>query len=221
MELSYWEARWNKDKTGFHMPGGYPGLKSHWQDLSLNPAPNILVPLCGKTPDLVQLEEYGASVAGVEISKKAVRDFFKEQNRPYETHTFAEFSIYRSGSIELWQGDFFKFPGHRAPMFDLVYDKAALVALPPERRKEYVRKIIGLSGRKGSILLHHFIYPQEQMPGPPFSVSSDEIESYFSTRYHIKILEKNSLPAANFPPFQRRGLQSPLEERLLYITPAS
>lgn len=220
MELSYWEARWNKDKTGFHMPEGYPGLKNHWHELSLKPNPDVLVPLCGKTPDLVQLESYDASVTGVEISEKAVRDFFKEQNRPYERQSFGEFSIYRSGSIDLWQGDFFKYPVHRASAFDLIYDKAALVALPYDKRKSYARKIINLSGRNGAILLHHFIYPQEQMSGPPFSVTEDEIDDYFSASYCIKLLEKNRLPAAQFPPFQRRGLQSPLEERLLYITPA-
>lgn len=218
MELSYWESRWRKGKTGFHMPGGYPGLRTHWNDLKLRANPVVLAPLCGKTKDLVQLESYGASVVGIEISKKAILDFFNENNREYETNTFAEFTIYRSKNVELWQGDFFKFPAKKYPGIDLIYDKAALVALPPDMRKRYSEKIISLSENNTQILLHHFIYPQEQMPGPPFSVPDSEVRELFGAHFEIKTLEADTISSDKFPPFQRRGLKSDLTERLLQLT---
>ncbi|CAN5185684.1 thiopurine S-methyltransferase [soil metagenome] len=221
MELSYWESRWRKEKTGFHMPGGYPGLKIYWNRLSLDANPCVLVPLCGKSVDLVQLERFGTTVLGVEISEKAILDFFDEQNRLFETDSHGNFIIRKSNRIEIWQGDFFKFPANKCPQLDLIYDKAALTALPPKMHEQYVNKICELAGSSATILLHHFVYAQEQMPGPPFSITESEILRLFSNLYEIKMLEENTIPAENFPPFQRRGLKSPLQERLLCMSPHS
>ena len=218
MELSYWESRWKKDKTGFHMPGGYSALKSHWPKLTLPEAPAVLVPLCGKSADMIFMENQGAHVTGVEISEKAVRSFFKENDRNFETDTYADFTIRRSGNIQIWQGDFMKFPDTKGG-FDLIYDKAAIVALPPKKRPLYADKVLSLSGPGTQILIHHFIYPQQEMPGPPFSVGSEEIDSYFSHRFSSRLLEENEIPAGEFIPFQRRGLESPLTERFILMKP--
>lgn len=217
MELSYWESRWNKNKTGFHMPEGYPGLQKHWASLKLGRQPQVLVPLCGKSIDLITLEKIGADVIGVEISEKAILSLFDEHQRSYETESYAGFKIFRSGNINLWQGDFLKFPKQAVPGVDLIYDKAALVALPPNKRKAYANKLISLSCPETKILLHHFIYPQEEMPGPPFSVNTSEIEEYFSGKFTITLLEEDQIPSKRFKPFQRRGLKSPLIERLVFL----
>lgn len=221
MELSYWVSRWKKEKTGFHMPGGYAGLKNHWNQLKIGANPLVFVPLCGKSVDLVQLERFGATVIGVEISEKAILDFYDEQNRSYETDSHGDFIIRKSNHIEIWQGDFLKFPINKIPQPDLIYDKAALTALPPKMRERYVNKICELAGRTASILLHHFVYAQEQMPGPPFSITESEILRLFSNLFKIHMLEENTIPVDNFPQFQRRGLRSSLQERLLYMSPHS
>jgi len=218
MELSYWESRWKKDKTGFHMPGGYSALKSRWPKLTLPEAPAVLVPLCGKSADMIFMENQGAQVTGVEISEKAVRSFFKENERNFETDTYADFTIRWSGNIQIWQGDFMKFPDSKADV-DLIYDKAALVALPPEKRQTYTDKLLSLAGPGTQILLHHFMYPQQEMPGPPFSVGSAEINTYFSDRFSLHLLEENEIPSGEFIPFQRRGLESPLIERFILMKP--
>lgn len=218
MELSYWESRWRKNNIGFHMEEAYPGLRHHWDSLPVGKSPSVLVPLCGKSPDLLFLEQKGARVTGVEYAEKAVLSFFEEHNRPFEVVTRAGFRVYQSGNIELWQGDFMKFPGGSSSGFSLIYDKAALVALPPGKRAEYMQKLMALSGTTADILLHHFIYPQQQMPGPPFSVPGEEIRERFERDFTITMLEENHLPAKRFPPFQRRGLKSPILERFLYLS---
>lgn len=221
MELSYWESRWRKGKTGFHMPDGYPGLAANWDKLNLRDKPVVLVPLCGKSIDLITLEKFGAHVIGVEISEIAIMDFLDSHNWSYETDTYGDFTIYKAGEIEFWQGDFFKFPKNKLPVIDLIYDKAALTAMPPESRPRYAKTIKNLSGKATKILLHHFIYPQAEMPGPPFSILEAEIKNLFSENFKIQMLEENTLPAKNFPPFQHRGLVSPLIERLLCLIPHS
>jgi len=218
MELSYWQSRWKKDKTGFHMPGGYPGLQKHWHLLHLPSKPRILVPLCGKSADMLFLEEQGADVTGVEISEKAVRSFFSENRRDFDTASYADFTIFSSGRIQIWMGDFMKYP-HAKADFDLIYDKAALVALPPGKRILYAGKLLNLTRLGTQILLHHFIYPQEEMPGPPFSVGIDEVNGYFKEHFSFVLLDENQIPSGQFVPFRRRGLKSPITERFILLKP--
>lgn len=200
------------------MPGGYPALRKHWTALSLPKNPNVLVPLSGKTPDMLWLSNTGAFVFGVEISEIAIHSFFEESGRSFTTSAYSGFTIYSSGNIELWQGDFMKLPHKKLPPIDLIYDKAALVALPADKRRIYANKLLALKNPDTSVLLHHFMYPQEQMPGPPFNVSSSEIERYFADSFSISILEKNEIPPETLPQFQQRGLRSPMTERLLYLS---
>lgn len=219
MELSYWTSRWNKGNTGFHMENGYPGLIRHWSSLPVPNNPVVLVPLCGKSYDLIWLAEHSKKVIGCEISETAVLQFFSENNLTPATSTFADFTIYTSNNIEIWLGDFLKLPERKIPKTDLIFDKAALVALPPEMRKKYADKILKLSSSHTHILLHHFIYNQKEMNGPPFSVTHKEIEQLFGAFYTIKTLEKSELLLKNFKKFQNRGLKSELIEYLLLLSP--
>ncbi|MEX0662667.1 MAG: thiopurine S-methyltransferase [Balneolaceae bacterium] len=219
MELSYWQSRWRKNKIGFHLPEGYPGLQKYWHHLDITDHPVVLVPLCGKSIDMVWMEEQGGTVIGVEISEKAILDFLDENNREYKTNTFANFTIYQTGKIHLWCGDFMKLPKHKLPKINLIFDKGALIALPPKMRISYFYKIKELAGNSTKILLQHFEYPQNQMPGPPFSVSEEEIENAFKATFSIHLLESNNIKPETFPKFQRRGLNSIIVEQLLFLEP--
>lgn len=64
--------RWREGRIGWHQPDGNASLRRHWRGTG----PRVLVPLCGKTPDLVWLAEWGNEVVGVELSEIAVQSFF-------------------------------------------------------------------------------------------------------------------------------------------------
>ena len=53
-----WLDRWEKGRTGWHEVDGNSGLKAHWRASS----GSVLVPLCGKTLDLVWLAKRGHDV---------------------------------------------------------------------------------------------------------------------------------------------------------------
>jgi thiopurine S-methyltransferase len=218
MELSYWQSRWNKNKTGFHMPDGYPGLRIHWNSLEISADARVLVPLCGKTPDMAWLASKTAKVTGVEISDKAIDEFLSEYNLKAKKESFADFTIYKTRGIDLWCGDFFKLPAHKFNDTNLIYDKAALVALPEPMRKRYAEKICSLSSAQTKVLLHHFEYPQNEMNGPPFSVSEEEIDILFGRKFDIHVLEKNPLNIREYQKFLKRGLKSHLIEYLLLLS---
>ena len=46
---------------------------------------SIFVPLCGKTLDLIWLNEKGHTVMGCELSEVAAKQFFEENKIPYST----------------------------------------------------------------------------------------------------------------------------------------
>lgn len=199
------------------MPAGYPGLKRYWAQLDLPSNPTVLVPLCGKTVDMTWLEQQGATVIGSEISKEAILEFMEENKRDYSTESYADFTIYQTGDIQIWRGDFMKLPVTKLPTIDLIYDKAALVALPPDKRAPYMKKVLNFCSNDTRILLHHFEYPQEEMPGPPFSVPHTEVQSYIDSSFQTTILEANTIPLDNFEKFKRRGLQTPMKEQLIFF----
>ena len=60
-----WIERWQIGRTGWHEPQGNASLKRYW-DLT---GRRVLVPLCGKSADLLWLESQGNSVTGVELSE--------------------------------------------------------------------------------------------------------------------------------------------------------
>ena len=81
MDTTFWHDRWASNKIGFHRSAVNPLLEAHWASLGIVPASKVLVPLCGKSYDMVWLEEQGCAVVGAELSPVAVRDFFVEQDR--------------------------------------------------------------------------------------------------------------------------------------------
>ncbi|MEX2435617.1 MAG: thiopurine S-methyltransferase [Balneolaceae bacterium] len=219
MEISYWQSRWRKQHIGFHMEQGYEGLKTHFHKLNLPAKSTVLVPLCGKSVDMIWLDEQNMNVIGVEVSEEAVLQFIDEHNHTCSKKNFAQFTIYSSGNFQLWCGDFFRLPAHKISGIDLIYDKAALVALPPKMRVRYADKILGLCSPDTNILLHHFEYSQNEMKGPPFSVSKKEIHNLFDHFFTIKTLEQNDLDISKYPKFQKRGLKTTFTERFLLLTP--
>ncbi len=201
------------------MDESYAGLERHWSSIQFDNDPVVLVPLCGKTRDLLWLAQHCRTVVGVEVSEVALREFLEENKLTAEENSFADFKIFTTENIILWCGDFFHLPQQKLPVFDLIYDKAALVALPYSKRDRYETKLKELVSEKTQILLHHFEYNQDEMNGPPFSVPPVEIERRFGSLFSISVLERNELDLDNYKKFQKRGLQGNFIEYLSLLLP--
>ncbi len=55
MNISYWKNRWEKGNTGWHMDHVYSLLPKLWPQFNLPANAKVLVPLCGKSLDLLWL----------------------------------------------------------------------------------------------------------------------------------------------------------------------
>jgi thiopurine S-methyltransferase len=194
-----WLDRWKIGRTGWHEPMGNRNLQQHW---SLS-GRRVLVPLCGKTHDLLWLEEQGNDVVGIELSDIAVRAFFEENELTFEPVT-GSLPGYRAvdRSITLYCGDYFEF---RDAPFDAHYDRGALIALSADLRPRYARHTAALLDEAAAQFVITIEYDQAVCDGPPFSVGPEEILGHWPRLRRLASVED----IENAPPkFLDRGLQS-------------
>lgn len=172
-----WHNRWAENRIGFHLEDVNPLLVKFWPQVKPTREQKVFVPLCGKSEDLVWLSNKHDSVTGVELSKIAVRAFFAEHfYTPMVTTLNGEHELYQFDELSIYAGDFFTAP---LDNYELIYDRAALIALPPQLRPLYADHIRNLLSPNGKILLVGLDYVQTEMQGPPFSVPEQEVRSLF------------------------------------------
>lgn len=211
MEAEFWHNRWAKNAIGFHQPDVNPLLVKHWPTLGLEPGCRILVPLCGKSQDMLWLLAQGYGVVGIEFSQLAAKAFFAENAIVPRLTRETGFTRWSSGGLELLCGDFFDIKASDIGLCDGFYDRAALVALPADMRKDYAEHVTRLSGQSARGLLVTFDYNQEEMCGPPFSVPGSEVNQLFADQWNIHRLSSHDNLKAEGK-FRERGL-SRLEEQ--------
>jgi thiopurine S-methyltransferase len=209
MEPEFWHQRWASNQIGFHEDQVNAYLTRHYADLGLAPGETVFVPLCGKSVDLRWLADQGARVVGVELSPIAVESFFAEQGLRPRTSKEGAFEVWESGPIRLLCGDYFTLAPEDLAGVHVVYDRAALIALPPESRADYVAHLDRLLPGARRTLLVSLEYPQAQMQGPPFSVAAREVHTLFSTA-SVERLGAQDVLAEN-PRFREKGLTRLME----------
>ena len=205
MQAEFWQERWERGETGFHQGEINPYLRRYWPQLQIPAGSCVLVPLCGKSLDLLWLHDQGCRVVGVELSRLAVEAFFQEAGLVPQVSSCDALQRYAAGDIEVFCGDFFALTPDDVPDLAAVYDRASLIALPPELRSRYVRHLAGLMGNSARGLLISMDYPQAQMPGPPFAVAEAEVHRLYEGLAEIRSLALFDVLAQN-EHFCQRGL---------------
>ncbi len=99
-----WIERWQQGNTGWHELEGNAPLKQHWRGTGKH----VLVPFCGKSRDLLWLEEQGNKVAGVELSELAIAAFFDENELEYTVRD-GVLKVFQAKTrqITIYCGDYF------------------------------------------------------------------------------------------------------------------
>ena len=215
MDPDFWHARWHNNQIGFHLNQVNPYLVRYWSELDPQPESVVLVPLCGKSLDLVWLASQGYHVVGVEISPIAVESFFIEQKiDTVQQGEYRGFKVYSAEGLSLLNGDFFNLDSEFTEDVSLIYDRASMVALPESMRDQYAEKILELTRPGMRILLVTFEYDQEKMDGPPFSVHEAEVYRHYEQHFAIKKLASENILAES-PRFAARGLDKLVESVFL------
>lgn len=209
MEPTFWHKRWADNQIGFHQAQVNPELQAHWPKLGLAPGSRVLVPLCGKSLDMAWLAGQGHRVLGVELSRRAVESFFQEHGLVPEVEQQGAFEVWRSGDVELWCGDIFALRAEDLEACVGVYDRAALIALPPAMRERYMALLSTLLPSACKGVLVTLDYDQALLDGPPFSVADDEVRAGF-VGWRVERLEAREIIKES-PKFEQVGVPSLVE----------
>lgn len=179
MSPDFWQARWREGRIGFHEGKPNEHLVAFMDHLGLASA-RVLVPLCGKSVDLAWLAARAKEVVGVELVTTAVETFFAEQNLEAERRALGELTAFTCANLTIYAGDFFALTPSLAGTFDVCFDRAALVALPPALRERYVAQCRALSGPDTRTLLVTFDHDGPTTE-PPFSVPPDVVRALYTS----------------------------------------
>lgn len=204
MLAAYWFDRWREGRTGWHNDQPTQLLLKHWAALEIPPRDHVLVPLCGKSPDLLWLAAQECLVTGVELSPIAVEQFFSENKLIPHSRTQSDGEHWAAGCITIVNGDVFNLSEEIFASTRAVYDRAALIALPAPMRERYVREVYGKLPYGCRGLLISMDYPPHEMDGPPFSVNDEEVHRLFDPKWDVELLEREALPVSK-PPFSTHG----------------
>ncbi|WP_025857863.1 thiopurine S-methyltransferase [Pseudomonas sp. CHM02] len=216
MEPKFWQERWARNQIGFHLPEVNPYLQRHWPQLALAEDAQVLVPLCGKSLDLIWLASRGLRVLGVELSEQAVEAFFSEQNLVPRITRQGAFTVYQADRVEVWCGDFFALDADVLAGCTALYDRAALIALPPLMRARYAEHLNSLLPPGCQGLLITLDYDQAQKAGPPFAVTDDEVKVLFGSEWTLEALEEQDILGESWK-FVQDGVTR-LDERVYQLT---
>lgn len=207
MDPDFWHQRWRKDRIGFHQHRPTPLLLKYWPKLSLAHGSRVFVPLAGKSLDLAWLAAQGYRVLGVELSPLAVEQFFAEQGLTPQVHDSRYGRHYCAGDVELICGDAFALDAEVLSDCAAVYDRAALIALPPPLRRRYVHELHAQLPAGCRALLISLEYPQHEKNGPPFSVSEAEVRALYERDWDVQVLERRDFLACE-PRFAADGVSA-------------
>ena len=210
MQADFWLERWEQNQIGFHEEQINTHLQKFWGQLKIPVGSKIFVPLCGKSSDMLWLLSQGYQVVGVELSALAVASFFTENNLAARVTDETEFQRWEIEGLTIFQGNFFDLSNEELQGCCAIYDRASLIALPIEMRQQYVQHLREIVPAINHTLLVTLEYEQDEMQGPPFSVSENEVSSLFATANKIECLFAEDILQQN-EQFKQRGLTRLLE----------
>lgn len=189
MQPEFWKKKWKAGTLGFHQEKIHPALERWGFPLLEGTQSSILIPLAGKSWDIHCLASRGHQVTAVELSSLAARQFHTEHKRNAHVTQRGSFEEWSSERCSYLVGDIFGIHEAKLPPQDMIWDRAALVALAPEQRARYGPLLLSLLRPGGVLLLNVFRYPRGQKEGPPHSIEEHEVFSLYGHDAQIELLE--------------------------------
>ena len=175
MQHDFWHDKWQNNNIGFHQDQPHTLLTQYFRSLDLKPHARIFVPLCGKSLDISWLINQGYQIVGIDLSPIAIQDLISNLGLSFKEAQSGELTHYQHPQIELFVGDFFQLTAQQLGDVDAIYDRAALIALPPQMRSQYTQHLLDITKQAPQLLIS-LEYDQNSLKGPPFSVPEHECE---------------------------------------------
>lgn len=231
-DIGYWQQLWRSGSDSFTLEEPNANLTTHLEDLlpGRSNAPidprSVLVPLCGRSVDLVFLESRQRSVWGVDIAGAALQRFAQDHgggvasswkleghngSRAYHLRTLPRLTLVHADFLALRPRDYRDPEGaplsspladDDSPPFDAVWDRGGLTSMPPALRLSYASLLHGLL-RPGARALVEFLSPSTDL-----ALSEDAVTGLLAGAFtggRVSRLRRADVRAA-FPDFAPPGL---------------
>jgi SAM-dependent methyltransferase len=171
----FWDCRFAGDKTPWDCHGIPEKLKAY---LSQTKPGRVLIPGCGSAYEVAAFYAAGWSVMAIDFSPVAVA------RAKSLLGLIGEFVVL---------GDFFKHPLDEF-IFDVIYERTFLCALPPKLWEDYAVRMRQLI-RPGGKLIGFFLYGDEPEP-PPYPLTKVQAGELFGRDFTLTHDDPvtNSLP---------------------------
>ncbi len=211
MQAGFWLERWEQNQIGFHEQDINRHLQKFLSLLNIPPGSKIFVPLCGKSSDMLWLLSQGYQVLGVELSPLAVKSFFAENGLDARVLDCGPFQRWEIEGLNILQGNLFDLSSEDVSDCCAIYDRASLIALPTKMRQHYVKHLSTIAPAMSNRLLVTLEYDQDEMQGPPFSVTENEVRQLFATTGKVECLFAEDILEQN-DQFKQKGLTRLIEK---------
>lgn len=182
-----WLQLWRNSDTEFHQQAVNPLLARFWPRPQADQVRRVFVPLCGKSLDVIWLADRGYQVIGVELSPIAVRAFFTENRLRPVKRQLGPFTLWQAGNISILCGDYFALDKKHLGHIDMVYDRAALTALPEDLREPYVRQLRLIVPETANIFLLTIEDTEDHQPVGSASGVDVEVAALYEKNFHIDL----------------------------------
>lgn len=189
-----WEDAYQRRETPWEKGVPHPGLLDYLAENGPLTG-EIFVPGCGSGHDVRALATAENHVLGIDLAPFAIE---KAQARP------------KIAREEYQLADLFALPTEMDGRFDWIFEHTCFCAIEPARREEYVATIVRLLRPGGRLLAIFFINPDHDEDGPPYRVSTAELEEFFGQSFS---LEREWVPARTHPGREERELMRVLRLR--------
>lgn len=182
IEFKRWLDDWRADSTPWAGEDADRALFKHYSELSGRVRGSAwkraFVPLCGHSGAVRFLHAQGLEVTALDYVPEALARL-AESLRDLGVQSVATRGpvVFCGKRLDLVLADIFAYES--GEQFDLVYDRAALVAVAPERRKAYAAKITELLAPEGTILLDAREMSPPELSEAPYPISREEVAELF------------------------------------------
>ncbi|XP_018027457.1 probable thiopurine S-methyltransferase [Hyalella azteca] len=161
----------------------------------------------------------GSGVVGVEGVEKIVQEFGEEHKLDFRLTKTAHGKTYQTpdGRLQIVVEDLFSLSPAKIGLFDVVWDRASIIAINVCDREKYAAVMMSLLEPEFRYLLVSLDYaPFPNFNGPPSSIPLSELTVLYGDKAECKLLESHG--GNDFQKLLPSGIEA-LAERYVLMTP--
>ena len=203
-----WAQDWETDNPEFHTDEVNAMLTKHHDEVTRGRKNlRVLVPLCGKSLDMIWLADQGHSVVGVELIRKGIELFFRDNKLTYNEKSVSlspenQGTVFKNNgkNITLYECSIFDFSAKIAGgKFDFIWDRGSMTAINMMREgrlKQYTDIMLSCLKPGGRYFLEFFAPESPENTPTQFKFLSEKsITENFGERCTIRYFGKQDMPA--------------------------